>query len=781
MNKRTDSYIDKAKSLVGANSALAVGLLCFVTVLVLASCSTTKRIPEGELLYIGTKNIEYITPDTVTVPTALKSNIADAVDVAPNNYFALLKWRYPFPLGLWVYNNWSNPEKGFKHWLYEKLVAEPVLVSDVRPEVRSHMIKQIMDNNGFFANSVSYDIIKQKNPKKAKIQYTVHTGEPYCFNEIELLPDSTRLNHLIDSIARKLPYLQPGSRYSVDSLSFARNRIANFLRNRGYYYFKPEFIEYLADSIQKPGSIDLRLTLGSNLPPQVIEPYKTGKINIVVKRFSGHGNHWDTIPIERATIYKQSHVRLRPAIFDENITFKTGRTFSVRDMDRTQTYLAQLGIFSNINIEAIPDTTSKKRILDVLISTTLEKPLEASIEVNASSKSNSYLGPGINLGLTNKNIFGGGEQLSVQLTGAYEWQTGKNAKGGIFNSYEFGITTSLAFPRLLAPRFIPRRRHQLNWTRFSLNADLLNRPHYFKMAQFNLSMSYDWAISRRATSTYTPFKLTYTKLMHTTAEFDSIMTANPAVAQSFMSQFIPQMQYTYNYERTYGRNNILNWTITAQEAGNLFWSIYELCGVKSRKNLFGTPFSQFVKGQTQLVWNRRIGRDDSWIVTRVAVGAAHAYGNSTTVPYSEQFYCGGANSVRAFTVRSLGPGSYHAPSNTPSDYFDQTGTFKFEANVEYRFPIYSLIHGALFVDSGNVWLLKHDSARPGGKLEGKNFFKDLALGTGAGIRLDFGMLIVRGDLGIGIHAPYNTGKRGYYNMTSFGNSLAFHLAIGYPF
>lgn len=755
-------------------------LICLISVALLVSCSTTKRIPDDEFLYTGTK-VKYTSPDSVTVPTDVRSSIEESVDVAPNNYWALLKWRYPFPLGLWVYNNWSNPEKGFKHWLYEKLVAEPVLVSDVRPEVRAQMIKQIMDNNGYFGSSVNYELIHPRNPKKAKIQYNVHSGEPYCFDEIQMLPDTSRINHLIDSIAGKLEYLKPGNRYSVDSLSYARNRIANALRNKGYYFFKPEFIEYLADSIQRKGSIDLRLVLGSNLPKIVIEPYRTGKIKVVVNRNNGYGSGWDTVPLERCTVYKQTPARLRAAVFDENITFKTGKVFSVRDMDRTQTYLAQLGIFSNINIEALPDTTTKKQVLDVLITTTLEKPLEASIEVNASSKSNSYLGPGLTLGASNKNIFGGGEQLTVQLTGSYEWQTGKNAKGGIFNSYEFGATATLAFPRLLAPKFIPRRRHQLNWTRFTLNADLLNRPHYFKMAQFNLGMSYDWAISRRATASYTPFKLTYTKLMHTTAEFDSIMTANPAVAQSFMSQFIPQMQYSYNFERRYGRNNILSWTFTLQEAGNLFWSIYEICGVKKEKKLFGTPFSQFVKGQTQMVWNRRIGIGENWLVSRVAVGAAHAYGNSTTVPYSEQFYCGGANSVRAFTVRSLGPGSYHAPADTPSDYFDQTGTFKFEANIEYRFPIYSIVHGALFVDSGNVWLLKHDASRPGGLLEARSFFRDLALGTGLGLRLDFGMLIVRGDLGIGIHAPYDTGKRGYYNMKSFGNSLAFHLAIGYPF
>ncbi len=163
------------------------------------------------------------------------------------------------------------------------------------------------------------------------------------------------------------------------------------------------------------------------------------------------------------------------------------------------------------------------------------------------------------------------------------------------------------------------------------------------------------------------------------------------------------------------------------------------------------------------------------------VGAAHAYANSSEVPYAEQFYAGGANSVRAFPVRSIGPGSYRPPKWVSDSYFDQTGTFKFELNVEYRFPIIGPLHGAVFIDAGNVWLLKKDPLRPGGELRGSTFLRDLALGTGAGLRFDIGMLVLRGDLGIGIHAPYDTGKSSYYNMTSFKNSLCFHLAIGYPF
>lgn len=756
---------------------VAIALLALLA----ASCSTTRRLPADELLYTGVEDVEISTsPARGKVPTAVGEALENAVHVKPNNsLFGSASIRYPFPLGLWVYNNWSNPPSGFKHWIYDKLVEEPVLVSDVRPEARIKMMDDILGNNGYFQGRATYELVKGKNRKKAKIRYKVVTGPEYTIDSIVMLPDSCHLNHIIDSIARRSSYLVKGVRYCADSLSQVRVDVANAVRNRGYYFFRPEYIEYLADSTITRNSIALKFTIANNVPSVALARYRTGTVTTTVYRNQG-GGEADTVETSRGTLVQMMPSKFRRELVDECVTFRKGKYFSVRDMNRTQTYFSRLGIFNAIAIDVEPDTTSSEPLLNVGISCTMDRPLEASLEVNASSKSNSYLGPGLTFGVVNRNLFGGGEQFSVDLTGSYEWQTGRDNGKSVFNSYEVGLNTSLSFPRLLAPKFIPRRRRAINWTRITLGGDLLNRPHYFKMAQFNTSFNYDWLVNRYASSSLTPLKLTYTKLLHTTADFDEVMAQNPAIALSFQSQFIPQVAYSYTYDRKFGKKNTLNWTFTVQEAGNVFWGIWEMCGVKGEKTLFETPFSQFVKGSTQLVYGRTLWGAHR-IVARAAVGAAHAYGNSAAVPYSEQFYVGGANSVRAFTVRSIGPGSYHAPADLVNGYFDQTGTFKFEFNVEYRFPILGPLHGAVFFDSGNVWLLEGDPRRPGGKLEGKSFLKDLAVGTGAGLRFDIGMMVIRGDLGIGIHAPYDTGKSGYYNMTSFKNSTAFHLAIGYPF
>lgn len=749
-----------------------------------AGCSTTSRLAPDEQLYNGIKKLEITGEPGEKTPGGLKSEISEALTVKPNNPYPFTAIRHPFPLGLWVWNHWSGHEKGFKHWFYEKFASDPVLINDVRPDLRVKMVDQVLENNGFFHGSATYELVPKSNPKIVGVKYFVETGPAFTLDTVELLPDTCHLYHMIDSVASRIPYLRPGSRYSTDSLSNVRTRVARVLRNRGYYYFNPEYIEYLADSIQNPGHIALRLTVARNVPAFALRRYRVGDVSMTLRRNDG-GGRADTVKCGRATLIQYMPSRFRRQLVDECVMLRRGRPIRLNAINGTQTRLSRLGIFNNIDISVMPPDSAAMRQseppLNVSIDCTLDMPLEATIEANVSSKSNSYIGPGLTLGVTNRNMFGGGEQLGVTLTGSYEWQTGAN-RSKVFNSYEIGLQGSLAFPRLLLPRFMPRLRRDLSWTRITVNADLLNRPHYFRMAQFNAGFSYDWNPSRYTSNTLTLLKMTYTNLLHTTADFDDMMANNQAIAQSFRSQFIPQLMYTFNYDRVFHGVNSLSWTATIQEAGGLFCSIWRACGVKHDKRLFGIPISQFVKASGQLVYGRRLGYGDTWLMTRVATGVAHAYGNSAQVPYSEQFWVGGANSVRAFTVRSIGPGSYRPPRSQSGNYFDQTGTFKFEANVELRFPIAGPLHGAAFLDAGNVWLLKADPQRPGGELKASRFLRDLALGTGVGLRVDIGMMVIRGDLGIGIHAPYDTGRSGYYNMTgSFWKTLAFHLAIGYPF
>lgn len=757
--------------------------------LLFAACSTTKRLQEGEVLYTGVKQIKYNPTGGEKLPSEMVSQINTALSVKPNNPWPFVSppKSSPWQPGLWVWNSMSDSTHGLKGWFYRMMVSQPVLVSDVRAPMRMKMVEDILDRNGYFGSTALFSVdTDKKNDRKAKLSYTIDISTPYPIDTVIYLNRPEREVFLsIDSLMKLSDYLRPGERFCTDSLEAVRVRVVNRLRNRGWFYMRPEYIEFLADTFMRPGSVALRVQMASNVPYMALKQYRTGKVTTTVLRQSAHDlGTPDTMHTDRGDVIVMRPAHLRPNLIPSCITFRKGRLFSVSGMDRTQTRLGRLGIFNDIQMQPVPvDTSAENPTIDLYITCRFDRPMEVSAQVNVTTKSNSYIGPGLILGVTHHNLFGGGEKLSVQLNGSYEWQTG-HTNGSGFNSYEVGLTGSLAFPRLLAPTFVRRTKRDLNWTTITLNGDILNRPRFFKMSQLNAGIAYEWNYSRHVVNSFTPFKLTYTKLQRTTHEFDSIMALNPTVAQSFMSQYIPQMSYTYTFDKFMERERIngINFSFTVTEAGNVFDGIYRLAGVKGQKKLFGTPFSQFVKGQAQLVYSRRLVRgSDQWLVSRVLIGAEHAYGNSREVPYSEQFYIGGANSIRAFSVRSIGPGSYRPPHDQVNGYFNQTGTFKLELNTEYRFPIAGILHGAAFIDAGNIWLLRDDPQRPGGQLKGKTFLRDIALGTGVGLRVDVGVMVVRGDLGYGLHNPGNIWTPHYFNIPFNIKAFAFHLGIGYPF
>lgn len=799
-------------------------ILTFLSLLaIFVACSTTKRLGEGEVLYTGVKAINYHQPDSVEIDPDVKDLIFTAVDVKPNNPLYSPYIRSPFPIGLWVYNHWDENSKGIKGWLYNKLVAKPVLISRVRPETRVNMINELLRNNGYFDSKSSYTLnYSDINHKKAKITYDVNVRAPYTLGKITYLNSDSLLNCILDSVemvkiknknltkkisirsyrdsiiglqespitlhidlvAKESPYFKTGSRYCLDSLNNLRIDIANELRNRGYYLFRPEYIEYLADSVTQKGVINIQLVKSANIPNQAYTKYLTNNVTVRIDD-EVVGGEPDTVAAKYCTIIKMQPVHISDDLINSCIRGRKGSPFSVNNMDLIQMYLARTGVFSNINIQATPRDSLLKNgygLIDLDISCILDKPIEVKVEAKATTKSTSFIGPGLGLGIKHKNIFGGGEQLSADLNASYEWQTGKgNAyKSSDFNSYDVGLEFGLSIPRLLAPKFIDRARRYINWTKFSIGGDFMNRPKFFKMARVSAEMTWEWHSRKYSQHKLTPFKLTYSNLLSTTEAFDSAYFYNRAIEQSFQDVFIPQMSYTYTLDRTFGKNNFV-WSTTVTEAGNLCYLIWRACGVeKGDMHILYTYFSQFFKAHTNFVWTRRLFGDHK-LVGRLFLGAAFAYGNSEEVPYMEQFFIGGSNSLRGFAVRSVGPGSYRPKIVDRDTYYDQTGTFKFEANLEYRLPLVGYLKGAVFFDAGNVWLLKEDEYRPGGKLEGKNFFKELALNTGVGLRFDMEMLVLRADLGIALHAPYDTGKKGYFNIPKFGDGLAFHIAIGYPF
>ena len=316
-------------------------------------------------------------------------------------------------------------------------------------------------------------------------------------------------------------------------------------------------------------------------------------------------------------------------------------------------------------------------------------------------------------------------------------------------------------------------------TTLKMSSDIISRANYFKRHIVSGEWTYSLQTSATSRHLFSPLVFSYEYMRSSTAAFDSVLQVNPYLYYTMQDQFVPKMQYTYTYTSPSHLLNPVRWQTTISEAGNLLSLGYMAAGKKwgrQGKEMFNNPYAQFVKVETDLVKTWRL-TEHSTLVGHAALGAIWAYGNSSKAPYGEQFYVGGANSVRAFTVRSIGPGHYHNDASANIYYLDQTGDLMFQANLEYRPRLFGNLYGALFLDAGNVWVM-HSDDRIGVKFEPKNALRDLALGTGVGLRYDMDFLVIRLDWGVGLHVPYNTG---FYNVDSFKNSQSLHFAVGYPF
>lgn len=760
-------------------------LLCLLCL----SCSTTKNLPEGAVLYTGISKIDIQNEDVSEAGRSTVEELEAALDYPPNN--ALLgssSVRVPFPFGLWVYNAFVNKEGKLSRWIFNKLAAKPVLISTVNPDVRIKVARNLLNEYGYFNGATAYELVPdKKDPRKAKIAYQITMNQPYTIDSIYYVRMRNRVDSLLPRVSSER-LIRKGDNFNVVRLQEERERIADMLRDNGYYYFRPEYMVYQADTTITPGKVSLRVVRKEGMPRNALIPWKLGKIDFYLHGYRNE-RPTDSIRYKDLTIHYEGKLRVRPSALYNRLYFRPGDRYSQIQQERSQTALARLGIFRYSEFQYAPrDTIRRQDTLDLRINTVYDLPLDGELELNVTAKSNDQVGPGAVFSVTKRNMFGGGETFGVKLRGSYEWQTGNklDAGGSKINSYELGLSTTLTFPRLLFPTLGKRDLNFPATTTFRIYADQMNRARFFKMLSFGGDASYEFQPSATSHHSVTPFKLAYNLLQRTTAEFDSIADNNKALMKSLQDQFVPSMSYTYTYDDspiTSKRHHVwLQGSIT--QAGLLMDAAYAIAGKafnKEGKKLFGNPFAQFIKGTVEARYNYMLGENQR-LVGRIMAGAIYSYGNARTAPYNEQFYVGGANSVRAFTIRSIGPGRYYQSSDENKyAYIDRTGDLKFEANLEYRFPIMGDLHGATFLDCGNIWLLREDPDRPGGRLKAGHFFKDLALGTGFGIRYDMDFLVIRFDVGIGLHLPYETGKSGYYNLPRFKDGMGYHFAIGYPF
>jgi hypothetical protein len=475
------------------------------------------------------------------------------------------------------------------------------------------------------------------------------------------------------------------------------------------------------------------------------------------------------------------------------------KAYSYNDYLETTSKINAMGLFSMTEFQFTPrDTTAACDTLDLTLNCTFDKPWDVYIETNVNARTIGRVGPELKLGVTRRNAFRGGEKIDVNVHGSYEWAT---SNGTSMNNYEYGADASVEFPRIIAP-FVSNRmfrrdsktgrlkRRRMFYSTPSTYAkaatDIIYRPGYYKMHVVSGEWTYRWQTSQSSRHEFSPLTVKYQFMNSHTAAFEEVIKKNLYLAATMQDYFIPEMRYTYTFTSPSTQMNPIRWETTVAESGNGTSLAKMVIGQKwnqKDKTLFKNPYSQFLKLETDFTKTWTLDAH-SKLVGHLNAGVIYAYGNSDWLPNSEMFYVGGANSVRAFPVRGIGPGAFPGFDDKAMSYLIQNGDMKLVGNLEYRRQLFGSLYGALFIDAGNVWNMQDDIETANitaGRFHAKDFLREMALGTGLGLRYDLDFLIIRLDWGLGLHVPYDTGRSGYFNADTFRRHQTLHFAIGYPF
>lgn len=753
------------------------------------SCSNTKYLKEGEMLYTGAE--VKIENDSLSKKSkkALKSELEDNLTPKPNSSFLGLRPK------LFFYNIAKEPkkEKGFNYWLKYKIGEKPVLLSDVDREFNKDIIVNYSENKGYFNAKATYDTVS--NNKKAQVIYTLRPGNQYLINKVKFQNDSIPVTEEIVKVSDKT-LLKEGNPFDLGVIKSERERIDNQLKQKGFYYFHPDNLIIQADStVTKNHKVELNVKLKENTPDLAKQQFTIDKV-IVFPNYNirdvKDGKY--NIPMDSDSLAKYAHndiyvidpeKKFKPKIFDRALYFKKGDLYNRADHNLTLNRLINLGVFKFVKNEfVISDSLNHK--FDTYYLLTPRQIQSLRLEALGRTNSANYAGSELNLNWTHRNLFRGAEQFKASVYGAFDVQIGgpKDAK----NLFRAGANAQLSIPRIVAPfrfnsssAFVPR-------TNISIGYEFQNRTEYYTLNTFSGSFGYLWKENVRKEHDLKIIDITYVTPANVTPLYDSISAKSQALQRVVQKQLIFGPTYSYTYTNTMlPKKNTIYYKGTLDLAGNLT-GLFSGANVKDskQKSIFGVPFSQYAKMEHDFRFYHKLG-DKSSFASRFIGGIAYPYGNSDNIPFSKQFFSGGSNSIRAFRARTLGPGSFDPRTIKQGYYFDQSGDIKLELNAEYRANIYKFLNVAFFADAGNIWLVNDDIQRPGAKFS-SDFLSEIAVGAGFGLRLDFSILILRLDLAMPFRVPYyEKGDRWTFDKINFGNSswrrdnLILNIAIGYPF
>ncbi len=744
--------------------------------LLMASCSGTKSLTGDEVLYKGS-GIK-IKKDQADGKWEMKNSgekltnlYWELWDMPNGSLFGLPNIRF-IPFRLIIYN-WFYNEKdsGVSYWMRNNFGQAPKTIQMINPELKTQKAVNIYENYGHFGTKGEYTLNYSKNRKKAYIHYKLLIPEAYTYRNVIFKADTVLPN--ISLMFEKYPSLskpQPGNEFDLKKIRNEKTSLWNHLQDNGFYYVSENDILIEADTTFGKKQLDLRFTL-------LKSQFTFDDQRVLIHDFTVF---LDSVEQQNTPgkFYRWSDGRVKKKLMDKIVEVSAGDTFSLAKTNRSVRNLADLGIFSTpritYDVEESDSTLLHARLTaDPLDATTL------GLKAEGNYRNTGYIGPAIGFNLTQLNVFGGAENLTIDGSAYYDFPIGV-FKERISNSSGFSINSQLSSP-LLDPPFKFIRSNQAVPRKFTaLNFNYNDRKDYFTLYGFNLSYGYTWQSSRYASHRVELLNATYSDILNTTLRFDTLIAENPSLRNSLVDQFILGSGYKFRYDRTNIENRKFGYSFEGgvEFSGNLLGLVNSVLNKKDAGNhkFLGVKYSQYtlLNYEFRAYWKLS---ETSQIAFRNLAGLGLSYGNSTQMPFIKQFFIGGSNSLRPINARSAGPGRYIELDEAE---VNQVGDVKFETNIEFRMKLGGRLDGAIWSDMGNIFLLNEDPARPYSQIRWNKIIQDSYLTSGAGLRLNLNFLILRFDYGVVLYAPiFIDGSKWIWQ-----NKLPLHgpvIGFGYPF
>lgn len=752
--------------------------------LLLISCDATKKVPSGSYLLSKVK----INTDTKGVS---ESDLKPYLRQKPNSSM--------FIFGKVKLHAYNIPEND-STWLnrqFLKFGEPPVLYSDRLTGLSMEQIRLQLGNKGYLNAEV--DTVVEKKARKANVTYEVTGNEPYLirtFKDSIYSVDST-IYKILDE-KKRLSMIKEGAAFDLEVLEDGRIKITNELRNNGYYNFSKENFYFLADTTVGTHQVDLTLGLNNPTDSTLHSSYRFGEVIVnngvssTILRDSSKHYLLDTVQYRDIKVVQERNKFMLPQAIFYNTFIRPSRVYSDQLVERTYSSLNRLGSVSQTAINLTPVVVNDSNYINANISIYPGNMHFMQFGIDGTNSAGD-LGIAADATYEHKNILKGGETFRVKLNGAYEFITASDSASLIDKSYyEYGVEAFLSIPQLLLPWVMKQLKDQPSAsTEFSVGANFQNRSEYLRQF-FNLSSRLQWARRNwQVNNVVEPLDITYVRMPRMSEKFrnaymnDSI---NPILKASYEEQMIVRTAYNVTYTNVSSGQlpPRLPFRVRAgvEVAGYLPRIVTAMGGTRKntsgREMLLGIPYAEYVKTDFDFAptyrWN-----DKNTLAGHIALGVAYPYGNSIVLPFEKRYYGGGANSVRGWSTRTLGPGTYNNDS-LGYDFANKTGDIKLDMSLELRRKLTKLFELAGFIDVGNVWTIKDYNSQPGGYFNWNSFYKELAAAYGLGVRLDLNFLLLRVDLGMKAHNPaLPEGQRWTVFRPDFHRDFAFHFAIGYPF